>query len=205
MKIGLTECISIFGMRGCGKSHLAREIAELFPRKIIIDPMSEYKGDFVVSDFNNFAKILKTEIIQKNNQKYTVVFRPSPHIKSTDSLFDSLMRLVFELGNCLVLIDEVQLFSNPHFLPHYLKNILMIGRHRGIAVMAITQRPAQINKAILAQSAHIFCGQLHEKNDILHVADFINIEKNKLVTLGKRKFIYFSPFSEGIKIFSTEK
>lgn len=205
MKFGATDCFSIFGMRNSGKTYLGNKIAELYPRKIIIDPMAEYSGDFITSDFNNFTKILKSEILEKKLEKYTVVFRFSPHVRATDKLFDAVMQVIFELGNCQVIIDEVQLFSNPHFLPHYLKNILMIGRHRGISLMAITQRPSQMHKGILAQSAHIFCGQLHEKNDIGHISDFINLEKSQLIRLGKRKFIYFSPFMEGIKIFSTEK
>ncbi|HRO67180.1 MAG TPA: hypothetical protein PL182_06430, partial [Pseudobdellovibrionaceae bacterium] len=88
----------------------------------------------------------------------------------------------------------------PHFLPEYLKNCLFIGRHYGISLVCITQRPGQLNKNILAQSLHVFVGQLHEKNDLRVVSDFINIPQEKIINLEKFNFFHFSPGKEIRKI-----
>lgn len=204
MKFSPTDCFTIFGMRGSGKSYLAAQIAQKFPRQIILDPMSEYSGDAYADDIPSLIRLFQ-QVLEKKMQSFKIVFRPSPHVRAADELIDNIFRLVFELGNCTLILEEAQLFSTPHKLPHYLKNILMIGRHRKINVIAITQRPAQLNKAILAQSAHIFCGQLHERNDIDCVSDFLHVEKRILQKLGRRKFVYFSPFEDEIRYFSTEK
>lgn len=198
-----TDCFSVLGMRGSGKSYLAMRIIEKYARKIILDPMQEYKGDIYIQDIESL-KIILNKIKKEKIQKYTVVFRPSIHIKSTDDLINALFSYIYELGDCLLVIDEAQLICNPHHIPHYLKVIYTTGRHRKIGVLALTQRPGQIHGLVLSQSTHIFCGQLHEKNDLKNVSDFLDFDSKIIKTLGRRKFIYFSPFADKIRIFSTE-
>lgn len=203
MKFKPTDCFTIVGTRGTGKSYLARVINSLFPRSVIIDPARDWTEGEVVTSFDKFAEKL-TEKNNENAKKFRIIFRFSPDEKNKQELLNHVLRLCFHFKNIQVVIDEVQLFTNPHFLPSYLENLLFIGRHEGISVMAITQRPARINKSILSQSAHVFVGQLHEKNDLNAVGDFLNEDSNKLISLPKRTFIYFSP-EFGKKIFSTEK
>lgn len=207
MIIQEADCICIFGKRKCGKSHLAREIAEVFPRQVTIDPVADWTNGEVVTTFEAFAAKLKEKYLNREN-KFNIIFRFNPDEKLTTEIFNEILRLCYHIGGLMgglqVIIDEVQMFCNPHFMPQYLKNLAFIGRHKKIGLICITQRPASVNKGLLSQSEHIFVGQLHDKNDLRAVADFIGDDTEKLISLPARNFIYFSP-TYGKKQFSTEK
>lgn len=203
MEIKSTDCFTIVGKRECGKSYLARKINDLFPRSVIIDPACDWTNGEIVNSFDSFSNKL---INFKNNNKkeFKLIFQFNPDQKNKEEHLNHVLRLCYHFGNIQVVIDEVQLFTNPHYMPEYLKNLLFIGRHKGISVMAITQRPSQLNKSILSQSSHVYVGQLHEKNDLKSVSNFLNEETDKLIQLPNRHFIYFSP-KHGKKLINTEK
>ncbi len=203
MKIKTTDCFTIVGTRGTGKSYLAREINALFPRSVIFDPARDWSDGEIVRSFDDFSKKL-TEKITKSEKKFRIIFQFNPDDSNKETTLNHALRLCFNYKNLQVVIDEVQLFTSPHSLPSYLENCLFVGRHNGLSVMCITQRPARLNKSILSQSAHVYVGQLHERNDLRAVGDFLNEDLARLISLPKRQFIYFSP-EFGKKIISTEK
>ena len=200
-----TDCITICGMRGIGKSHLAREINALWPRSVVFDPTVDWTDGDVVTSFEAFAE--KMKFLNKTNcESFRLIFRFNPDLsrESRDATLNEALRLCYFFKNIQVVVDEVQFFTSAHFIPEYMKNLLFMGRHQGISVLATTQRPSQINKSILSMSSHVFCGQLHEKNDLKAISNFINEDTQTLVTLPKRTFIYFNP-ETGKQRISTEK
>lgn len=202
MKFEVADCFCIFGKRKSGKSYLARKINSAYPRQVIIDPVADWTDGELVFSFNSFAEKLN-EKRKSGENSFKIIFRFSPDDKNTEEIFNEILRLCYHFGDMQVVIDEVQMFCNPHWMPAYLKNLAFIGRHRKVGLCVITQRPAQINKGLLSQAEHIFCGQLHDKNDLRAVADFIGDDLDKLISLPARNFIYFSP-TFGKKIISTE-
>lgn len=203
MNIGATDCVTVLGTRGTGKSTLARNISGMWPRSIVIDPVSDWTDGEVIYSFENLAHRL-IELKKEDANKFRIIFRFNPDQENKETIFNEILRLAFHFKNLQVVIDEIQLFSTPHFLPNYLKNLLFIGRHNGISLVCITQRPGQLNKSILAQSFHVFVGQLHEKNDLRAISDFVNISQEKIINLPKFNFFHFSP-GENIKIINIEK
>ena len=197
------DCFCIFGKRKSGKSYLARKINAAYPRQVIIDPVEDWTDGEIIYSFNSFCEKIKN--IKKNNiREYKLIFRFGIDEKNTPEIFNEILRICLYLGDLQIIIDEVQMFCNPNWMPPHLKNVVFIGRHKKVGYMAITQRPAQINKGLLSQAEHIFCGQLHDKNDLRAVADFIGDDINDLINLPARNFIYFSP-TFGKNKFSTEK
>ena len=49
-----------------------------------------------------------------------------------------------------------------------------------------------VNKTIISQCAHVFCGNLIDANDLKYVGNFLNKKSEELIKLPDRKFIYFS-------------
>lgn len=192
--IRFDDCLLILGRRGCGKSHLAKGLQKLWPRRVVIDTMAEYSnepGVEKVFDFDQFAKRL-TELAQKREKKFVLVFQFSPEADAQEDLFNEILRLCFYFGNVQIVIEEIQFWSTPHQLPKWLKNCLLIGRHHGLSLLFTSQRPGQVNKTILSQCGHIFCGQIFEGNDLNYLANFLNQKSDLLINLPDRQFLYFS-------------
>lgn len=202
MKFNLnaTDCVTVLGTRGTGKSSLARRISEIWPRVVIIDPVMDWKGtpEETATDFSQFSEKMN-KLKNENTKKFKLIFRFNPETENKEGVFNHVLRLCFHFKNIQVVIDEIQLFSTPQYIPEHLKNLLFIGRHNGISVICITQRPGQLNKSILAQSLHVFCGQLHERNDLRVVSDFINTSQEQIINLKKGSFFHFTP-GESIKL-----
>lgn len=195
----------ILGQSGCGKSYLGRIVQKIWPRRVIIDCLNEY-SDYPKTDiYDDFGAIADrlAALERKKSKEYALVFQFDPEQKDTDAIFDQLIRVLYYMGNVLVVIEEIQEYCTPHKMPHWLRKSLLTGRHQNMALLFTTQRPALLNKTIVSQSAHIFCGRLNDKNDINYVSSFLNSESNKLAELKIRNFIYLNP--EGITTFSTEK
>ena len=190
-----TDCIAILGTRGCGKTTLSKHIQKLYPKVVIIDPVSEYADGEVVDNFDDFAARM-VRLKSSKKKKFRLIFRFHPDLENHEVIFNEILRLCFWAGGVQIVMEEVQLMTSPHFIPQYLKNNLFIGRHRTLSLLFVTQRPGQLNKNILSQCRHIFVGQLHEKNDLEYVSNFVGCETEKLINLEPRKFLYFSPGQE---------
>lgn len=191
------DCILVMGRRGCGKSFLAKRLQEKWPRRVIIDSLGEYKKEKMrFTSFPDFADKMR-DLKEKNTKEFTVVFQFDPESDLHEAIFDQILRLCYYHGDMQVVIEEIQLYCSPHFLPKWLKNCLLTGRHKKISLMFTTQRPGELNKTALSQCAHIFCGQILEGNDLRYVSSFLNEDSQRLSSLKKRRFLYKS--DEGIK------
>jgi DNA helicase HerA-like ATPase len=181
------------GQRGCGKSHLAKGIQTAWPRRVIIDSLNEYEidGAFEVHSFDEFSQKM-LELKEQNIQGFNLIYRFDPESPLHESEFNEILRVCYYFRNLQIVIEEVQFYSSPHDLPHWLKTCLMTGRHQNVSLLFTTQRPGQLNKAILSQCAHIFCGKIVEGNDVKYIASFLRQDAEKLVNLPDRRFLYFS-------------
>jgi DNA helicase HerA-like ATPase len=198
----LTDCNAILGMRGCGKTHLGRNIQKIYPKIVIIDALKEYKeseerklGGIIFSDFNEFCAAL-FEVKNKRKKRFRLIFQFNEDDENTELIFEQLIRVLYKCGNLVIVIEEIQLYSTPHKVSHWLRNLFLTGRHQNLGVIFTTQRPGELNKTILSQCAHLFVGQMHEKNDIKYISNFLGVDAEKLTELKKRFFLHWTPGGE---------
>lgn len=196
-----TDCLLVMGRRGCGKSFLAQNIQKLWPRRIILDTLDEYSEGEVVHSFDEFCNKLQ-EFKSVNKDHFVLIYKFEPESVQSAVEFEQIMRLAYYFGNVQVVIEEIQIYSSPNNLPHWLKNCLLTGRHQNLSLLFTTQRPGELNKTILSQCAHIFCGQIVEGNDLRYIASFLRQDAQKLISLPERKFLYFS--SSGVQEISND-
>lgn len=195
-----TDCVLVMGRRGCGKSYLAKNIQSIWPKKIIIDTLNEYGDGELAHSFHEYCDILARLDREKQNQ-FTVVYKFDPESNLSAREFEEILRLAYYFGNLQIVIEEVQLYSSPHMMPHWLKQCLLIGRHQNLSLMFTTQRPGELNKTILSQCTHIFCGQIIEKNDLRYISTLLP-ESDDLINLPPRQFLYFS--DQGVRQVSND-
>lgn len=186
-----TDIISILGRRGSGKSYLCKKIQTLYPRCIIFDTLHEYNDsdvDIMCYDFEDFSKAV---ISTKNKSKFRICFQFEIGQDNTD-IFNECLKLIYHRGSVCVVIEEVQNFSETHAygLTTWLKESLLTGRHRDIAIITTTQRAGQLHSAILSQSNHIFTGNLQGKSDLQNLSNTVGIDINIIKSLKEHTFIW---------------
>lgn len=183
----------ILGRSGCGKSFLGKSIQQSFNRKIVIDSLHEYNGgdfDFVV---DTYKSLIACMLAVQNQSKFSILFRFNLNLDEESQIqeFNKICEAVYNFGNVLLVVEEVHLYSSPQFLPHWLKNLTLMGRHKEVALLFTTQRAGETNKTLLAMSTHVFCGQMIDKNDQNYVASFIGKNSADLARLPDRTFFHF--------------
>lgn len=195
MSFNHTDCVLVMGRRGCGKSYLAKGVQNIWPRRIIIDSLNEYTeedyaGAKVVHSFHEFCEALK-KLHSVSQDNFVLIYQFDIESENHVDEFNEIMRLCFYFGNIQVVVEEVQLYSTPHQLPKWLKQCLLVGRHNNLSLLFTTQRPGELNKTILSQCSHIFCGQIIEGNDLRYVSSFLNQDADRLSKIPPRRFLYF--------------
>ncbi len=180
------------GRRKSGKSHLARKLSHAYPRKVIFDTLGEYsdRDGLLCSSFEEFSKNL---IATERDSEFTLIYQFDIEKDQNVVEFNEALRCLFYRGNLLILVEEIQNFSSPHSMCLWLKNSLLIGRHRNLALLFTTQRPGECHKTIVSQANHVFCGSLHEKNDLEYVRTVLGDHAYRLINIPERQFLYFQP------------
>lgn len=139
------------GATGSGKGVSVREHlkSEKPDRLVIWDPLVEY-GQFgtVVTTIDALCKGLA-------KPKFHVILRPPKEQEKWGDMFDLFCRAVFSAGNCTVHIEELADVTTPSHAPPSWRRITKQGRHRGLRVIAATQRPADCDKAFLSGVTYI--------------------------------------------------
>lgn len=192
-KFKKTDKIAILGRSGCGKSFLGKCAQDQFDRKIVIDTLYEYNGgdfDFVV---NTRQSLIAAMSAVEQNKKFSILYRfdlkVDQEVLSAD--FDFVCEAVYIFGNVLLVVEEIHLYSGPHFLPTWLKNLSLMGRHRNVALIYTSQRAGETNKTLLSMSTYVYCGQMIDLNDQKYIGNFIGKEARALSEIPDRSFIEF--------------
>lgn len=200
--IAPTDCAIVMGQRGCGKSYLAKNWQLLWPRRVIIDSLNEYRdGGLIVHNFDDFADSL-LHFHQTGQKEFTLIFQFDFEARNKEQIFEEILKLCYYLGNILVVVEEVQIYASVHNLPWRLENALLTGRHQNLALLFTSQRPGMVNKTIISQCSHVFVGRINEGNDLKYLKNILGDDAEKLKSLADRRFLYFS--KDGIQEISND-
>lgn len=160
-----------------------------------MDPLGEHADAGATRVVHGFEEAAAALIETQRHPEFRIVFRPDIETADEESRaeFNELLRVIYYRGNVLLQVEEVQLFCSPHFMPHWMEKCLLMGRHRNVACLFTTQRPGLCHKTIVAQAGHVFCGSLHEKNDVDYTRSILAERAFELMDLPERQFLYFQP------------
>lgn len=194
---GPTDKFAIFGVSGCGKSTLQNAITSCYPRLIVIDRMREHtQGDLITDNFEVYANFLSRAISEKRSS-FKIVFQFSTEAADDkqELLFEQALRLSYKFGeitgkNLCLSVEEVHCFATPHYIPHWLKEATLTGRHANIAVAVSSQRPAAVHKDLVGQG-HVFCGQLYEQRDLEYMRYIMGDSAFQTRDLPRGKFLHY--------------
>lgn len=189
----------ILGISQTGKTHLARQIQHAYPRCFVFDLTDEYEEKttpehykWTITTFEQFCDVLL--ILSKNKpKKFRVIIRLDPEIKDAEKIFNEMFRLIYYLGDCCVDIEECHELAGVHKMPRWLRNLFTRGAHKDISLIITTQRISLLNKTIISQCKHVFCGQTLEPNDLKYLKSSLGEWTLQLPEIEPRFFLYYSP------------
>jgi hypothetical protein len=90
-------------------------------------------------------------------------------------------------GSCLFVVDEAHFVAPQQgSYPDSIKGLATTGRGEGNSAMWITQRPAEIDKTVLANSTARFVGGFTNKNDLTPFEDIVEYPADVHVVGGRK-------------------
>lgn len=162
------------GASGSGKGVSVREhLKKEKPSRLLVwDPLNEY-GQFCKVKTADMAVLIRET--KKGN--FSVSYWPGPDAGKFADRFAMFCRVAFAAGNCTVLIEELADVTSPSFAPQPWARLTRQGRHRGLRLIACTQRPAKVDKDFLGSTTYVRTFTLRYPDDRGAMANVMGVPK----------------------------
>lgn len=192
--------ICVLGPRESGKSYLTRRISRAQTRLVVFDTVHEYEkddDDLVATTPAELGHIAKL-ILEFKPKEFRVLYRWDP-TRSNDedplamaNELNTCLRILYHLGNCHIVIEELPQYTNARGMPPWLKKLVLIGRHQRIGITATSQRPAEIPKTFISNCRHVFFSRFDEANDLKYFNETLGKTAiNSMRSLKQYFFIHY--------------
>jgi len=159
----------ILGSVGMGKSTLARHFLRSRPRRIIVDPMAEHRGDRIAESLDDFLALFDADL----PNPVTLVCRDMHDV-------DDYAPYLFDFLCCCrgwtIFIDEADRFCSPHSIPRDFRNLLNFRRHHEIDLVLVARRAASVHRDVSALASKICMFHTHERRDLDYIRDSVGQE-----------------------------
>jgi len=181
MRLADADIIALFGGSGSGKSFLARKITKNDKRLLIFDVMGEY------GDHAKTAHSMSQMVQMMKKSSFRIAFQPRFATLAQD--FAAFCRISYLAGNLRVLVEELNTVTEANRAPPDWRNITSRGRHRGMHVIGISQRPAGVDKDFIANATQGAAGRLRYEADQKALMPVLGRDAVKLGQIPPRKFM----------------
>jgi hypothetical protein len=176
----------ICGNSGTGKSSTIKEKIKTARRVIVFDPDDEYGEITGFKRVFNVSELIAL-LIAHQNKSLKVAF-----VAEGAKAFELWCSCVFNWGECLAVAEEIADVTTPSKAPPQWGRLIRRGRKYNIQIMAVTQRPAEADKTILANAAVIRCCALGREGDRIAIAKEIQIDLKTLAKMVPLDWVQFT-------------
>jgi DNA helicase HerA-like ATPase len=163
----------VLGQRGTGKSTLARQLVADERRLLIFDPMAEH--DALRLDYDDFAAYLDDN---GDNDPLRVALTD---LDAGEEFCAFAWVLSGRRPGLAVFIEEADLIAPPGQEPPILRRLIAQGRHRGVAVVACSRRPAEVSRFLTAQAHELYLFRMVEPRDLAYIRAFCGADVSAMV------------------------
>ena len=151
----------IFGKRGCGKSTYCKNIVvkSILP-VLVVDTMNEYQKYAILSKVTDrliFDKF-KIRVVPESEIDFEITMRLIGHLK-------------YRYG-INVILDEIDMWSNPHYIPTNLENNLKFSRHYKLNIWSTVRSPMEVNKKITSLANEFIIFKVTEPRPLEYFKQF---------------------------------
>lgn len=167
--------VAAIGATGSGKSAwVKQQLKKAKPGRILIwDPQEEY-GEFG-QVFTSRAELAAAVRAAGRAGKLAAVYRPGNVVSEYEAQFDWFCQLAYAWERCCILVEELADVTKPQKAPEGWSVLTRKGRHKGLRIIAASQRPAQVDKDFFGQATMIHCGRLNYAADVKCMADVLGV------------------------------
>jgi len=170
----------VYGRRGSGKSYMVKKMMRGYPRIIAFDPVAEYgklRGWKTAHSLEELHKL----IIANWKKGFKISFPVAIHHQQ--ALHD-LSVYVWELQEgarqkIMIVAEEL----DKGFPSKQMKDslygfgqLIMQGRHRGVEIIGVTQRPKKVNADIRSNLEAAYFFRVRDEVDIKFIRDIVGRE-----------------------------
>lgn len=147
---------TILGMKGSGKTTLAKKLVANRRRLLVLDPNGEYRDGLI---FETFDDLLAWESVDDPDRRYICRFE-------SDDEIGAALRFAWDTRGWLIVAEEVDLLCSPASIDADFSRIIRHGRHRQLDLIAVSRRPAEVSKLLTSQSDEIISFRQLEDLDL---------------------------------------
>jgi hypothetical protein len=167
---------AVIGASGTGKSSFIKgKLLKRYKRLVIWSPLEETDQYAVFCAGVVVRGKLSELVAQVKAKTKAIVFVPTGDDKEVKRQFDVFCRVVWEMEGSTVLVEELSRVTMPSWSPPAWRNLSTAGRHRGLTLIGVSQRPANIDKDFLGNCTEIRCYRVNYDNDAKVMADTLGL------------------------------
>ncbi len=161
----------ILGLKGSGKTTLARRLLQQHPRVFIVDPHREYVN--VAVSIGSVDQLV--DYLAGTSGRWRISYFST----QLEAEFDSLCEIAWELGPCLYVVEEADRFCGPQSIGEPFYRLINYGRHapgppvaeRPVDFLVISRYPAALHIAPRSQAYELYCFNISEPAHVKYIAE----------------------------------
>ncbi len=186
MSANEANIMAIMGASGSGKSLTVKSgLAASPPRRLLVwDAMDEYSPH---------AKSCSTlrELVDAMREQPAFQLRIVPRGSSAKiaERFAVFCAAAFAAGDLTMIIEELQTVTSPSHAAAEWSDCTLRGRHRGLCVVGISQRPASVDKNFFGNATRVRTGRLNYADDVRCMANVLNVAAEDVAALRPLEYI----------------
>lgn len=168
-----SEVICVTGVRGSGKTSWTLSYTQAADRLLVYDPLAAFPVQWCSEE-----SLLDLEHSKPEKFRIGVYYPDSA---------DLLVALAFELRNNILVLEEAATLFTPGSRltkdQRVFSDVVLLGRHRAVSVIAIAQRAANIPITIRSQASRFITFRQYERADLSVLSDIFGTRVDKLPSL----------------------
>lgn len=165
----------VIGATGTGKSsYIKGDLLRTYTRLLIWSPLEEtddyesFCGGVVTTKMSDFVREVKAGT-------KAIIFVASSRVDVKKEQFDWFCRAAWLTPGAHVLVEELSEVTLPSWAPDAWKRLSTAGRHKGLTVIGVAQRPANMDKNFLGNCTEIRCYGLNWEPDAKVMASVMRL------------------------------
>ena len=185
MSENTANIVALIGATGQGKSATFKHWLRQSPpaRCILVDAMDEY-GEHAekVATLEELARAVQAP-------KFAVRYVPKGDQAKRWERYDVLCRIAYDVGNLTFGVEELNLYTNAGGGGAGWSDVTLRGRHRGLVVVGLSQRPAIVDKNFFSNATRVRCFRLNYAPDVATMAGVLGVDQERVQQLAPLNYI----------------